>query len=88
MVDPPEDLRAAAGAVAELVAKNSPTAMAITKKALWEALELDLHDACAAGAKRLPEMWGHADQEEGPVAFTEKRDADWLPLDESQERVR
>jgi enoyl-CoA hydratase/carnithine racemase len=88
VVDPPEDLRAAAGAVAALIAKNSPTAMAITKKALWEALELDLHDACAAGAKRLPEMWGHADQEEGPVAFTEKRDAEWLPLDETQERVR
>jgi enoyl-CoA hydratase/carnithine racemase len=88
IVDPPEDLRAAAGAVAELVAKNSPTAMAITKMALWEALELDLHDACAAGAKRLPEMWGHTDQEEGPIAFTEKRDADWLPLDDTQERVR
>jgi hypothetical protein len=33
-------------------------------------------------------MWGHTDQEEGPIAFTEKRDADWLPLDDTQERVR
>ena len=22
-------------------------------------------------------MWGHPDQEEGPIAFTEKREAQW-----------
>jgi hypothetical protein len=22
-------------------------------------------------------MWGHPDQEEGPLAFAEKRDAEW-----------
>jgi hypothetical protein len=25
-------------------------------------------------------MWGHPDQEEGPLAFAEKRDARWQPL--------
>jgi hypothetical protein len=23
-------------------------------------------------------MWGHPDQEEGPLAFSEKRDAHWM----------
>ncbi|MFA5884107.1 MAG: enoyl-CoA hydratase/isomerase family protein [Acidimicrobiia bacterium] len=81
VVDRPEDLRAEAGALAEKIARNSPTAMAVTKKALWEALERDLTDACAAGAKDLAIMWGHPDQEEGPAAFAEKRAPAWTPLD-------
>jgi enoyl-CoA hydratase/carnithine racemase len=81
VVDPPEDLRSEAGALAEKIAKNSPTAMAVTKKALWEALERDLTDACAAGARDLAIMWGHPDQEEGPEAFAAKREASWAPLD-------
>jgi len=81
VVDPPEGLREAAAALAEKIARNSPTAMAVTKKALWEALERDLTDACAAGAKDLAIMWGHPDQEEGPEAFAEKREAAWTPLD-------
>jgi enoyl-CoA hydratase/carnithine racemase len=80
VVDPPEQLRTEAAALAEKIALNSPTAMAVTKQALWEALELDLHDACASGARRLTSMWGHPDQEEGPAAFAERRDADWAPL--------
>jgi len=81
VVDPPEDLRAEATALAEKIAKNSPSAMAVTKKALWEALERDLTDACAAGAQDLAIMWGHPDQEEGPAAFAEKREPAWTPLD-------
>jgi len=26
-------------------------------------------------------MWGHPDQTEGPLAFTEKREPDWAELD-------
>ena len=26
-------------------------------------------------------MWGHPDQEEGPRAFAEKREARWQPLE-------
>jgi enoyl-CoA hydratase/carnithine racemase len=81
VVDPPERLRAAAQELAEKIAKNSPAAMAATKRALWGALELGLTDACRAGAKELISMWGHPDQEEGPRAFSEKRDARWQPLD-------
>ena len=77
VVDPPEMLVDEAQALAEKIAKNSPAAMAATKRALWGALEHGLTDACRAGAQELVSMWGHPDQEEGPRAFAEKRDAAW-----------
>ena len=39
IVDPPEQLRERAQEMGETIAKNSPAAMAATKKALWGALE-------------------------------------------------
>ncbi len=80
VVDPPERLRERAQELAETIARNSPAAMAATKKALWGALELGLTDACRAGAQHLAALWGHPDQEEGPRAFAEKRDPNWAPL--------
>jgi enoyl-CoA hydratase/carnithine racemase len=77
VVDPPDQLRARAQELAEVIARNSPAAMAATKRALWGALELGLTDACKAGARELISMWGHPDQAEGPLAFAEKRDAEW-----------
>jgi enoyl-CoA hydratase/carnithine racemase len=76
-VVPPEQLRGAAQALAEKIAQNSPAAMAATKRALWGALEAGLTDASRAGAAQLVSMWGHPDQEEGPRAFAQKRDAEW-----------
>ena len=81
IVEPPEQLRERAQELAETIAKNSPAAMAATKKALWGALEMGLSDACRAGGQELASMWGHPDQEEGPLAFTEKREANWVPLE-------
>ena len=80
VVDPPDRLRERAQELAETVARNSPAAMAATKRALWGALELGLTDACRAGAKDLVSLWGHPDQTEGPAAFAEKRDPAWAPL--------
>jgi len=84
-VDPPEKLREVAQELGETIAKNSPAAMRATKKALWGALEHGLTDACRAGAQELVDVWGHPDQTEGPLAFAEKRDAQWetTPLEES-----
>ncbi|MGZ8763302.1 MAG: enoyl-CoA hydratase/isomerase family protein [Acidimicrobiia bacterium] len=79
VVDPPERLRERAQELGETIAKNSPAAMAATKKALWGALELGLTDACRAGAQHLAALWGHPDQEEGPRAFAEKREPNWAP---------
>ena len=80
IVDPPEKLRERAQELAETIAKNSPAAMAATKKALWAAFEHGLTDACREGAKHLVGMWGHPDQDEGPRAFAEKRDPNWQEL--------
>ena len=77
----PERLHEAAQELAEKIAKNSPAAMRATKKALWGALEYGLTDACRAGAQELVGVWGHPDQTEGPLAFSEKREPQWLPLD-------
>jgi enoyl-CoA hydratase/carnithine racemase len=77
IVDPPERLREEAQLLAETIARNSPAAMAASKRALWGALEQGISDACRAGGHQLVSMWGHPDQEEGPRAFAEKRDAIW-----------
>ena len=77
VIDPPERLRDAAQELAERIARNSPAAMAATKRALWGALETGLTDACRNGAKELVSMWGHPDQTEGPRAFAEKREPRW-----------
>ena len=68
-------------ALGETIARNSPTAMRLTKQALWRALELGLTGACRAGAQDLVAMWGHPDQAEGPAAFTDRREPVWQPLD-------
>jgi enoyl-CoA hydratase/carnithine racemase len=86
VVDPPDALVDEAQALAERIAKNSPAAMAATKRALWGALEAGLTDACHAGGRELVSMWGHPDQEEGPLAFAEKRDAEWQPIEPRGER--
>jgi enoyl-CoA hydratase/carnithine racemase len=79
IVDPPEKLRERAQELGETVARNSPAAMAATKKALWAAFEHGLSEACRVGARHLVSMWGHPDQDEGPRAFAEKRDPQWQP---------
>ena len=86
VVDPPARLREEAQALAEKIARNSPAAMAATKRALWGALEQGLTDACRSGAKELVSMWGHPDQTEGPLAFAEKREPEWAPVERPVER--
>jgi enoyl-CoA hydratase len=80
VIDPPGQLRHAARDLATKIARNSPAAMAATKRALWGALERGLTDACRAGSAELVGMWGHADQEEGPRAFTDKREPEWQEI--------
>jgi enoyl-CoA hydratase/carnithine racemase len=78
IVDPPENLFDEAQALAEKIAKNSPTAMIASKKALWGAQEAGLTAAMKAGGVHLWSMWDHPDQLEGPKAFAEKREAHWV----------
>lgn len=78
-VVPGTELRARAQELGETIARNSPAAMAASKRALWGALEQGLTDACRAGARELVGMWGHPDQEEGPQAFAAGREPQWRP---------
>jgi enoyl-CoA hydratase len=75
----PERLRPAAQELAEAIARNSPAAMAATKRALWTAFELGLTDASRAGGAEMASLWGHPDQDEGPRAFAERREPRWSP---------
>ena len=63
VVDPPDQLRAEAQALAEKIARNSPAAMRLTKQALWGALELGLTDAYRAGARAVATTWGRPAEE-------------------------
>jgi len=77
VVETPERLRERAQELAEAIARNSPAAMAATKRALWGALEVGLTEACRRGARELVSMWGHPDQTEGPSAWAERREPQW-----------
>ena len=79
-VVPDDDLRDAAAELAGKIARNSPAAMEVTKRVLWAALEVGLTDACRAGSRDLVSRFGHPDQSEGPLAFTEGRDPAWKDI--------
>ncbi|MGE0881287.1 MAG: enoyl-CoA hydratase/isomerase family protein [Acidimicrobiia bacterium] len=65
--------------LAETVARNSPTAMMLSKWALWKALEVGRAEAIALGHEAVKDMWDHTDNAEGAKAFSEKREANWAP---------
>lgn len=50
------DLRATAGKLAAAVATNSPTAMRVTKKALWRSLEVGLTQARQEAAEAIRQL--------------------------------
>jgi enoyl-CoA hydratase len=77
VVDPPEKLREAAQALAEKIAASSPGAVALTKKAIWNALETGREHAMADGNLILRSFWNHPDNLEGARAFAEKREPRW-----------
>lgn len=64
-------------ALAETVAKNSPTTMMLSKKAIWHALECGREQALDYGLAAVKEMWDHPDNAEGALAFAERRPAEW-----------
>ncbi len=81
IVDPPEKLREEAQALAEKIARNSPAAMRGDQAGAVGGARERAHRRLPRRRARSRSMWGHPDQEEGPRAFAEKRDAEWLPLD-------
>ena len=76
----PEALRSRAEELARQISENSPTAMARTKQAIWESLDVGLNEALERGWKVIEGYRGHPDAAEGAKAFAERRKPRWMPL--------
>jgi enoyl-CoA hydratase/carnithine racemase len=76
-VVPREELMPAARRLAEKIAENSPTAVRLAKRCLWESFEMPLAQALENSAKIMGEYRNHPDLAEGPRAFAEKRKPVW-----------
>jgi len=79
LVATPDDLLPAALEMAEQLKQNSSQAMALSKQAVWGSLERGYRDALESAWALLRLHWAHPDFEEGPRAFSEKRDPVWNP---------
>lgn len=76
---PGDRLMERAFALAAMIAKNSPTAVARTKAAIWAAKELPLRQALENGWRHILAQSSHPDPAEGIAAFGEKRVPVWAP---------
>lgn len=79
-VVPRAELLPRARALAGLLARNSPAAMAASKRAIWASLERGLHDGLSHAWSILRQHGASPDFREGPRAFAERRAPDWAPL--------
>jgi len=79
---PAADLLPRARELAAKIAQHSPTALARSKKAIWESLDVGLHDGLAQTWKAIQAHTGHPDLDEGTKAFVEKRKPRWGPYSE------
>jgi enoyl-CoA hydratase len=65
--------------IAATVARNSPSTMMASKRAVWNGLEVGLDDANDFGHRILRDFWTHPDNAEGARAFADRREPDWAP---------
>lgn len=82
MVDelcPGAELIERAHRLADRIRRNSPSAMARTKRAIWGAKERGLHDAADFGWNAIVAHNQSHDFAEGIRAFSEKRTPRWAP---------
>jgi E-phenylitaconyl-CoA hydratase len=79
LVEEPAEVLGAALEIATSMLKNSPQAMALSKQAVWGALEQGYSQALESAWGLLRLQWSHPDFREGPRAFGEKRDPEWNP---------
>lgn len=74
---PLADLMPRARALAEMIARYSPTAIARTKAAIWAAKEMPMQEALQNGWRLILAQNGHPDFAEGVAAFREGRPPQW-----------
>jgi enoyl-CoA hydratase/carnithine racemase len=73
----PVEALARAFELAESIKKNSPQALALSKQAIWGAMEQAYTPSLEAGWSLVRLQWSHPDFVEGPKAFGEKRAPVW-----------
>jgi E-phenylitaconyl-CoA hydratase len=78
-VVPGPELMSRAREIATLMAQYSPTALARTKRAIWESLDCGLNEGLDAAHLQVERHLGHPDPVEGSKAFLEKRPPKWAP---------
>lgn len=76
---PGPELLPRARELAQHIARHSPTALARSKRAIWESLERGLSDALDHAYEIIDEHTRHPDPAEGSRAFVEKREPRWAP---------
>jgi E-phenylitaconyl-CoA hydratase len=76
---PQAELMPRARELAAKIAEHSPTALAETKRVIWESLDSGLDAAIDHTWQAINEHTAHPDLEEGAVAFVEKRKPRWRP---------
>ncbi|HTF32858.1 MAG TPA: enoyl-CoA hydratase/isomerase family protein [Myxococcota bacterium] len=79
LVATPNELLPLAQTMAHAMLENSPQAMALSKQAVWGAMERGYTEALQYAWALLRLHWGHPDFLEGPRAFAEKRKPRWNP---------
>jgi enoyl-CoA hydratase/carnithine racemase len=79
LVPGPGDVLPAALEMARLICASSPQAVALSKQAVWGALEHGYQDALEQAWALLRLHWAHPDFVEGPRAFAERREPRWNP---------
>jgi enoyl-CoA hydratase/carnithine racemase len=78
-VVPPAKLMERARELAAIIARYSPTALARTKRTIWQSLDHGLEEGLDVAWRELMVHSDHPDMVEGPKAFLEKRKASWAP---------
>jgi enoyl-CoA hydratase/carnithine racemase len=78
-VVPADQLMARAKQLAGMIAQHSPTALAETKRVIWESLDTGLDAGIDNAWVAINEHVKHPDLNEGAVAFVEKRKPRWAP---------
>jgi enoyl-CoA hydratase/carnithine racemase len=68
--------------LARKIAEHSPTALARSKRAIWESLDVGLDAGLERAWQLIREHTSHPDLQEGSTAFVEKRKPRWAPYSE------
>ncbi len=79
---PLAELMPRARELAAKIAEHSPTALARSKRAIWESLDTGLDEALDRTWQLIEDHNAHPDLAEGAAAFVERRKPRWAPYSE------